>query len=118
MDTAAARGERRMFERFSAKFPTRFKHAQSDFGEDVFMRDFSASGACLFTRDRFFIDDVVAIELELPDGQDPLALSGRVRWIKPQAHAFWEIGMEFPRVNLMNLHRLVRYATEVQEAAA
>ncbi len=111
-------GERRMFERFSAKFPTKFKDASDDFGVDVFMRDFSASGACLHTRDRFFIDDMLSIELELPDGRAPLHLNGRVRWIKSQSPSLWEVGMEFHKVHLMKLHRLVKYATEVEETVA
>lgn len=107
-----------MFERFSAKFPTRFKDTSDDFGVDVSMRDFSASGARLHTRERFFIDDMLSIELELPDGHDPLQLNGRVRWIKTQTPSLWEVGMEFHKVHLMKLHRLVKYATEVEEAAA
>lgn len=118
MDPQAGRDERRMFERFSAKFPTKFKDTSDDFGVDVFMRDFSASGAHLHTRERFFIDDMLSIELELPDGHDPLHLNGRVRWIKSYSPSLWDVGIEFHKVHLMKLHRLVKYAAEVQEAAA
>ena len=118
MDSTAGRNERRMFERFSAKFPTKFKDTSEDFGVDVFMRDFSASGARLHTRERFFIDDMLSLELELPDGREPLQLNGRVRWIKSQAPSLWEVGMEFHKVHLMKLHRLVKYASEVEETAA
>jgi Tfp pilus assembly protein PilZ len=114
----SSRSERRLFERFSAKFPTKFKDAADDFGVDVFMRDFSASGACLHTRERFFIDDALSVELELPDGHDPLVLNGRVKWIKAQSPSLYEVGMEFHKVHLMKLHRLVKYATEVEDAVA
>ena len=118
MEPTGAQGERRMFERFSAKFPTKFKDTSDDFGVDVFMRDISASGARLHTCERFFIDDMLSVELELPDGQDPLHLNGRVKWIKSQASSLWDVGIEFHKVHLMKLHRLVKYATEVQGAAA
>lgn len=118
MEPTGAQGERRMFERFSAKFPTKFKDTSDDFGVDVFMRDFSASGARLHTCERFFIDDMLSVELELPDGHDPLHLNGRVKWIKPQSQSLWDVGIEFHKVHLMKLHRLVKYATEVQDAAA
>ncbi len=118
MDPTSEQDERRMFERFSAKFPTKFKDTSEDFGADVFMRDFSASGARLHTRERFFIDDMLFLELALPDRRDPLQLNGRVRWIKSQSPALWEVGMEFHKVHLMKLHRLVKYATEVNEPAA
>jgi Tfp pilus assembly protein PilZ len=113
MDLENGQGERRMFERFSAKFPTRFK----DFGVDVFMRDFSASGAHLHTCERFFIDDMLSVELELPDGNDPLRLNGRVKWIKPHSPSLWDVGIEFHKVHLMKFHRLMKYANEVQETA-
>ena len=118
MDAAGARGERRMFERFSAKFPTKFRDISEDFGVDVFMRAFSASGVRLHTRERFFIDDSLSIELELPDGHEPLHLNGRVRWIKSHSPELWEVGMEFHKVHLMKLHRLVKYANEVEGAVA
>jgi len=118
MDPTNGRDERRLFERFSAKFPTKFKDTSDDFGVDVFMRDFSASGARMHTRERFFIDDMLSVELELPDGHAPLHLNGRVKWIKPQSPSLWDVGIEFHKVHLMKLHRLVKYATEVQDAAA
>jgi Tfp pilus assembly protein PilZ len=118
MDATIKRDERRLFERFSAKFPTKFKNASDDFGVDVFMRDLSASGACLRTRERFFIDDMLSIELELPDGHEPLHLNGRVRWIKSQSSSAWDLGIEFHQVHLMKLHRLVKYAAEVEDAVS
>jgi hypothetical protein len=110
--------DRRIFERFSAKLPTKFKNASDDYGMDVSLRDFSASGVRLHTRERFFIDDVLSLEVKLPDGKDPVPLNGRVCWARAQAPSVWEVGMEFHKVNLFKLHRLVKFANEVQEAAA
>ena len=110
--------ERRTFHRFSAKFPTKFKHLSKDYGVDVSLRDFSATGACVYTKDRFLIDDMLSMQVELPDGKEPLPINGRVRWIKEQAPSLWEVGLEFHKVQLMKMHRLVKYATEVEEPVA
>ena len=103
-------GERRLFERFSARFPTRFKDYRQDFGTDVYLRDASASGVRLTTRERFFIDDPVAIEVQLPDGGSPLVLSGRVVWSKPASSTMWDIGLTFPKINFMKMSRLMKYS--------
>ncbi len=110
--------DRRLFDRYAAKFPTKFKDSSDDYGMDVTLRDFSASGARLHTRERFFIDDVLSIDVKLPDGKDAIAFNGRVCWSRAQAPSLWEVGMEFHKVNLFKLHRLVKFANEVQEAAA
>lgn len=72
--------ERRIFDRFQFRFPTKFKDSRADFGNDVYLRDASANGVNILTRDRLFINDRIALEVELPDGNDPLVLSGRVMW--------------------------------------
>ncbi|MBF0331615.1 MAG: PilZ domain-containing protein [Candidatus Omnitrophica bacterium] len=110
--------DRRLFERYSAKLPTKFKNSPDDYGDDVALRDFSASGVRLHTRERFFIDDVISIEVELPDGMAPVPLNGRICWSRAEAPSFWEVGMEFHKVNLFKLHRLVKFANEVHETAA
>ena len=84
--------ERRVFDRFQASFPAKFKDTRSDFGRDVFLRDVSANGANIITKDRMFFNDRVNLEVELPDGLEPLILSGRVMWSKPSA-ANWDIGL-------------------------
>ncbi|MFH0754557.1 MAG: PilZ domain-containing protein [Candidatus Omnitrophota bacterium] len=110
--------DRRVFERFSAKLPTRFKDVSDDYGVDVSLRDFSASGARFYTRERFFIDDVLAVEVELPDGKGAVPLHGRVCWARGKPSSLWEVGMEFHKVNFFQLSRLVEFASEVQEVSA
>ena len=109
------RDERRMFERFDTQLPTKFKDSDAEYGTDVFLRDFSASGARMHTRERFFIDDMLSVQIEIPDGHDPLPLNGRVRWIKPRTTSMYELGIEFHKVHLMKMHRLVKFANEVNE---
>ena len=102
--------ERRTFDRFSARFPAKFKDTRGDFGQDVFLRDASATGVNIVTKDRMFFNDHVDLEVELPDGQQPLVLSGRVMWSKPTNAFMWDIGLQFDQVNFMKMHRIFKYS--------
>ena len=102
--------ERRIFDRFPARFPAKFKDTRGDFGQDVFLRDVSAAGANILTKDRMFFNDHVDLEVELPDGQAPLSLSGRVMWSKPTNSLMWDIGLQFDQVNFMKVHRIFKHS--------
>ena len=104
--------DHRLFERFSSRFPTKFKDSRSDYGDNVFLRDASASGARITTNERFFLEDHVALEVELPDGQEPMVLSGRVVWAKFVNSSLWDVGLQFPQVSFMKMHRLFKFAVE------
>ena len=102
--------ERRLFDRFPARFPTRFRDSSPDFGTDVFLKDVSGTGLRMTTRQRMFIDDMISLEVQMPDGLAPVVLNGRVRWIHQILSEVWEVGVEFHKVDFMRMHRLVRYA--------
>lgn len=114
MNQIAASSERRIFERFSAKFPTKFKDSRQGFGQDVFLRDASASGARIMSRERFFLNDNISIEVKLPDQSEPMVISGVVVWQKMLDSTMWEIGLNFPQVKLMKLQRLMQYTASEQ----
>ena len=103
--------ERRIFERFSARFPAKFKDSRNEYGTDVFLRDASASGVRITTTERMFLDDPVALEVELPDGGPPMVLAGKVVWTRP-AGAAWDAGVRFPEVDLMRTHRLFKFTLQ------
>jgi len=100
--------ERRIFERFSARFPVKFKDTRDDYGDEVFLRDASASGARIMSKERFFLEDQLSLEVELPDGGEPMILSGRVVRVKSLDLSLWDIGMQFPQVNFLKMQRLFR----------
>ncbi len=102
--------ERRIFERFSARFPVKFKDAREDFGSDVFLRDASAQGVRILTKERFFLDDQISLEVELPDGGEPMVLSGRVVWARFLNLSLWDLGVQFHEVNLLRMQRLFKLA--------
>jgi hypothetical protein len=100
--------ERRLFERFSARFPVKFKDARDDYGTDVFLRDASAQGVRILTKERFFIDDQISLEVELPDGGEPMVLSGYVVWVKLLNLSLWDLGIKFTQLDLIKMQRLFK----------
>ena len=103
--------ERRIFDRFPARFPVKFKDSRGDYGQDVFLRDASASGANIITHERMYLNDTVALEVELPDGTSPLVLNGRVMWSKPSNASMWDVGLQFDEVKLMKIQRLFKFVS-------
>jgi Tfp pilus assembly protein PilZ len=102
--------ERRSFDRFQTRFPTKFKDSRADFGSEVFLRDASANGINIITKNRLSMNDRIALEVELPDGNDPLVLSGRVMWSKCSDRlSMWDTGLQFDEVDLMKMQRIFKY---------
>jgi hypothetical protein len=104
----SVRDDRRLFDRFLARFPVKFKDTRNDYGSNVYLRDVSAEGAKILSKQRMFINDSVTLEVELHDGHDPLVLRGQVVWSKPSDLRYWEIGLRFFKVQFINLHRLYK----------
>lgn len=105
-------GERRIFERFSARFPAKFKDTRGTYGMDVFLRDASASGASIITRGRMELNDPVTLEVKVPGGADPMVLKGTIVWSKPINAAMWNAGVRFTETNLMKMHRLFKFSSQ------
>ena len=107
---AVREDDKRVFERFSARFPVKFKDTRDDFGSNVFLRDASAEGAKVSTQERLFINDYVSLDVKLPDGHDPLTLNGQVVWIKTiEPNLLWDIGVRFHKIDFMNIQRLYKF---------
>lgn len=105
--------EKRIFSRFISRFPTKFKDSAEDYGQEIFLRDVSPGGARVAARNRLAIDDVLSLEVQLPDGKDPVNLSGRVRWVHRPFSRVWEAGMEFHKTDLMRVQRIVKYSLDI-----
>ena len=113
LTTPQTTDERRVFERFSARFPVKFKDAREDYGSDVFLRDASAQGVRILTKERFFLDDKLALEVELPDGGEPMVLNGHVVWVKFVNLSLWDIGVQFSEVNFLKMQRLFKLTENI-----
>ena len=104
--------ERRVFERFSARFPAKFKDSRDDFGSEVFLRDASAAGAHILSKERLYLDDPVSLEVIVPDGGQPMVLKGKVVWSRPANVVMWDIGLQFPKVDFINMSRLFKFSLQ------
>ena len=102
------REEKRIFERFPARFPARLKDSKDEFGNRIFLRNVSAQGAKISTTDRFFLKDDLAVEIELP-GDEYFTLRGQVVWAFRHENNIWDFGLMFPVINLLHMSRLLKY---------
>jgi len=98
--------DRRSFERFTARFPAKIKDTRDNFGANISLHDASAEGAKLTTKERLYLNDSVALEVALPDGHDPMTLTGQVMWIKSKGGDTWDIGLRFHDISFMRMSRL------------
>ena len=72
------------------------------------MRDASASGVRIAIKKKVFIHDSISLEVELPDGHDPLVLNGRVVWTREKTPNAWDAGVEFHKIHLMQMQRMFK----------
>ena len=101
--------DRRVYERFVIRFPTKFKDTRDDYGSNVFIQEASAGGLRITTQERLYVNDVVILEVEVPDNTPPLQLKGEVVWAKSIAPYGWEIGIKFPKIDFMRIERLYKF---------
>jgi len=102
--------KRRLYERFPSRFPVKFKDTRRDFGTDVHLRNVSAEGAKIATREQLYINDSVSLEVDLSDGKRPMTIRGEVVWAKKQNTKIWDIGVKFHKVVFMDLWRIYKSA--------
>ena len=101
--------DKRIFERFDARFPAKFKDTREDFGTKVTLYDASADGVKISTKERLYLHDSVALEVELPDGLEPMTLKGEVVWVQAKDPDIWDVGLKFHQISLMHLSRLYKF---------
>ena len=102
--------EKRIFDRVSSRFPVKFKDTRQDFGANVFLKDLSAEGAKITTKERVYLNDSVNLEVELLDGKGPMFLRGEVIWTKNQSEELMDAGIRFHKIVFMDLWRLYKSA--------
>ena len=101
--------DRRIFDRFTARFPVKFKNSREGFGRNVFLRDICAEGAKISTKEKVLINDKIDILVEVPDGKDPVNLRGQVAWARETNPNSWEAGVQFDALRLMGTYRIFKY---------
>ena len=102
--------DRRTFERFLARFPVRFKDSRKDYGTNVSLRNASALGAKITTKEQLYLNDSVTLEIELPDCKEPMTLKGQVVWIaNDDESGMRDAGLKFHTIDLVHMSRLYKF---------
>ena len=101
---------RRLYERFPSRFPVKFKDTRQEFGANVHLRNVSAAGANITTKEHLYLNDSVSLEVELPDGKRLMTIRGEVVWANKHNPEAWDIGLKFHKVVLMDLWRIYKFA--------
>jgi Tfp pilus assembly protein PilZ len=104
--------DRRLFERFSARFPVKYKDSRNDFGIAVFLRDVSAGGAKILSREKLFLNDNISLLVKLPDSKDPFPINGQVVWTSNGVPQIWDIGIRFHKINPLGLWRIFKHCLD------
>ncbi|MDP2939506.1 MAG: PilZ domain-containing protein [Candidatus Omnitrophota bacterium] len=99
--------DRRLFERIEAKYPLRLTTKVEPFKADIYLRNFSASGVKVITKQKLSIDKEIDFWIEVPDGYKPIHFQGKVVWLRDEGKNVWDAGISFKNVNLMDCHRLL-----------
>ncbi len=104
-------GDRRIFGRLNADLPVRFGEMSQSEGNSGILQDLSAEGAKLVSRQDFTMNEPVSLVVNLPDGHDPVILKGSIIWIEEndKTDADQKAGIRFNEIQLMNMHRLMRF---------
>ena len=100
--------DRRVFQRFSIRFPLRFldmKNSREGNGESL---DISAKGIGLITNMALQPKAPLEIWLSIPDRGEPLYTRGEVVWSKPESAAEYRVGVNLEKADLMSLSRILR----------
>ncbi len=105
--------DNRIYERFKVHLPVEFTGALDEPGTRMFLEDISAQGARLLSTERFHLQDYVSLEVPLSPETNPVALHGKVVWMKAvEPNALWNVGLDFEGVHFVKLHRLYQFSLE------
>lgn len=100
--------DRRIFERFSAKFPLRFIDLKRNKEGQAQVQDVSAKGLGIIAQDELTTDTTLEMWLDVPDRGEPLYTRGEVVWSKLTQPGQWRLGVDLEKADLMAMSRILR----------
>ena len=109
--------ERRRFIRVAARLLTFVRTRDTGKTVRVLTKDIGGGGICFVSEERFDTDEIVEVEMTLPDRGQPIAFLAAVAWRRPVAEAgksprrtSWEIGVKFLSIGPKEQALMVQYA--------
>ncbi|HTZ10807.1 MAG TPA: PilZ domain-containing protein [Candidatus Margulisiibacteriota bacterium] len=100
--------DRRIFERFSARFPVKFLSEGNDRECKAVTQDVSAKGMGMITGEELAVHTPLEMWLQLSDKEEPAYARGEVVWSKMLDPARFMVGVELEKADLMGVSRIIR----------
>jgi hypothetical protein len=100
--------DRRIFERFSTRFPLRFLSAVGNKEGQALTQDISAKGIGFVTNEELIPHTDLELWLEVPDKGEPIYARGQVAWSRMVDPANFRAGVELEKADFMGISRVLR----------
>ncbi len=100
--------DRRVFDRFQARFPLRLLDLDTNKEIDAQAEDVSAKGVGFETDEELKLHAPLEMWLRIPDKGEPLYTRGKVAWSKRLEPNKFRVGVNLERADLMGISRLLR----------
>ena len=100
--------DRRIFQRFSIKFPVRFLNLSTGQEGEAETIDVSAKGLGLSSSVNISPNSLLEMWLKIPDKGEPLYTRGEVSWTAPARGNDYHAGINLERADLMGISRILR----------
>lgn len=100
--------DRRIFQRFSIRFPVKLLDLSSGKEALAETSDISAKGIGVWSGEDFAANTPMEAWLKIPDKGEPLYTRGTVVWSRPDPQGEYRLGIDLERADLMGLSRILR----------
>ncbi|MCK9603388.1 MAG: PilZ domain-containing protein [Candidatus Omnitrophica bacterium] len=100
--------DRRIFERFNVRLPTRFIDSRENVEGQAETYNVSAKGLGLLLDQEIKPNMPLELWLDLPDKGTPLYTRGRVIWTTQIEPRLWQTGVSLEKAELMGISRIFR----------
>jgi hypothetical protein len=100
--------DRRIFDRFTAKFPVKFINLRENKESEASIDDVSAKGIGITANEQLQPRTALEMWLEIPDKGEPLYTRGEVIWSRMIETGKYRVGVNLEKADLMGLSRVLR----------
>ena len=100
--------DRRVFDRFVAKFPVKFINLRENKESEASIDDVSAKGLSITANEALHPRTALEMWLEIPDKGEPLYTRGEVVWSRRLDSDKFRVGINLEKADLMGLSRVLR----------
>lgn len=99
--------DRRMFVRFPVAMPARFFRGDIGIKGNGCLRDISASGLCIETKERLDARARMRIDVQIPHVDQPFSTAGAIVWVQRIGGKKYRAGVMMDKIELMGVWRVL-----------